>query len=716
MTETPYYRYLNRDGTWQGLQRRGLALRDGTLRLRSLPLAEEQASQTWRGLPLPMDPGGIAVASDGTVFFSEPEQHVIRRIDCKGHVGRLPCVAQGTAPGALTEPRGLAYVEGRGALVADSGNHRVQLLDAQTGQLLALWDADTLAGDDRDGAPPRPVAVAVATDGTIYVVDRDRRRVVKIGREGRLRPGFWYRVAASTQNGGETPLHDPLAVAIRPDGTEILILDGGSSPRVLAFDPDGSLIRPPLVLASVHHPMGLAVSDDALYLGDGDRVVEADPTEGIVGMAVGFRAPVAALALRGGAADQVLLVHSGSAGPPLPVKLEGAYVSSGLLWGGPFANPSARTEQWHRLSARISSIGDGTRVELLTSNTPYDPAMPCADRDSPWTQATPDSPDALVPGKPFDNLWVAVRFTGDGHSTAILEQLRIDFDHEGYDEYLPALYHRDPASRAYLHRLLAVFESGFETVEREIDLLPVRFDPEAAPRESLRWLAETIGSDFDAEWTEAIARNVIATAVERYGRRGTLAGLRDSIRALTGLDVRIEEPLREASWWVLPAKTDDEGVDARLGVSTRLVSAAPQGAVVGTSAVLHRSHLLTDDEFGEPLFADLAHRFTVRIAAGQIRCDADEAALRDVIEREKPGHTAYHLCVVRPGFRVGFQARLGIDAVVGAPETEPGRLGVPSDTGGLVLAGTPPGRLGQRSTVGQTTRLGTGALHSPTTR
>ena len=41
------------------------------------------------------------------------------------------------------------------------------------------------------------------------------------------------------------------------------------------------------------------------------------------------------------------------------------------------------------------------------------------------------------------------------------------------------------------------------------------------------------------------------------------------------------------------------------------------------------------------------------------------AALREVIDAEKPAHTDYHLCFVEPRLRVGFQARLGIDAIVG---------------------------------------------------
>ena len=35
------------------------------------------------------------------------------------------------------------------------------------------------------------------------------------------------------------------------------------------------------------------------------------------------------------------------------------------------------------------------------------------------------------------------------------------------------------------------------------------------------------------------------------------------------------------------------------------------------------------------------------------------------IDREKPAHTSYEICVVEPGIRVGYRARLGIDTLVG---------------------------------------------------
>jgi hypothetical protein len=69
-------------------------------------------------------------------------------------------------------------------------------------------------------------------------------------------------------------------------------------------------------------------------------------------------------------------------------------------------------------------------------------------------------------------------------------------------------------------------------------------------------------------------------------------------------------------------------------------------------------------DFGVPLFTDYAHLFTV-VVAGAKCCEAGQrAAVRAALDAEKPAHTDYHLCFADARMRVGFQARLGIDAIV----------------------------------------------------
>ena len=82
--------------------------------------------------------------------------------------------------------------------------------------------------------------------------------------------------------------------------------------------------------------------------------------------------------------------------------------------------------------------------------------------------------------------------------------------------------------------------------------------------------------------------------------------------------------------------------------------------------MIERSHLTTDAEYGAPAYDDVAHRFQVQMYAADVPDDEARRRVRAVIDREKPAHTSYHLCVIDARMRVGFQARLGVDAIVAA--------------------------------------------------
>ena len=132
-----------------------------------------------------------------------------------------------------------------------------------------------------------------------------------------------------------------------------------------------------------------------------------------------------------------------------------------------------------------------------------------------------------------------------------------------------------------------------------------------------------------------------------------------------------------------------------------LASAHPQGAVLGSTATLDQSHLISDSDYGLPLFVEVADRFSVMVYRGQLGCAETLEKVREVIEEEKPAHTDYHLCIVEPSLRVGYQARVGIDAVVGGGSLPTG-LG---DERGTILSGDAPGEVGINNRVGIDTRV-----------
>src|SRR5262249_3108456 len=60
-----------------------------------------------------------------------------------------------------------------------------------------------------------------------------------------------------------------------------------------------------------------------------------------------------------------------------------------------------------------------------------------------------------------------------------------------------------------------------------------------------------------------------------------------------------------------------------------------------------------------------ATRFTVFFPADPYRVETTRRQVAAVVEREKPAHTEATLCPVYPRFRVGVQATVGVDSVVG---------------------------------------------------
>ena len=689
-----HHRYLNLGGIWQDFDRVGLDLRgDGALELASLPLLDGAPPEGLAGLGPPEGLAGIVALPGGVVLFTDPDAHRLLMVDgCDPRRRPAPCL---TGPGdgleALRTPRGLAWHAGRRVvLVADSGNDRVLLLEP--GELRSVEEWRGLPGAS---------SVACDADGAVYVVTAADGVVVKLDALGRHDDAFAARLA------GAPPLH---AAEVAVAGRHVIVCDTGGRVHVLAptgrrdLDWDSGLAA----------PLGLAAGGATVLLGDnGANVLAVFARAGWRrGDARGYAGPVAAVALdgRGG-----VLVLPGSGESPVRLSAAGAHGARGLLWGGPFRSPDDTTAPRHLLRATVTAAA-GAHVQLAVCEQaaggtppPVDPeaADPFADPRWKAIPVAPDATETLFAGEPLDEVFVGLLLTGDGLASAALHQIRIDFAHTTWLQYLPALYSRDAEAEDQLARLLTVFESASDRVQAAIDGLPALFTPDAAPADWLPWLAGWLALELPEGWGVEKRRAAIADAFAANARRGTPAGLREAVRERAGIDVVIEEPVLQSSLWLLPAgdSTDAELALSALGSTTRLAPAEPQGAVVGTTAVVDGSYLVPQENYATPLFEDVAHQFTVRVYRGASYSDDAAATARAVLDAERPAHTTYHLCVVEPAMRVGVQARLGIDAIV-AGDPEPTLL---DDTGdaALVLAGPPAGRLGVGTRIGLT-HLGDG--------
>ena len=369
---------------------------------------------------------------------------------------------------------------------------------------------------------------------------------------------------------------------------------------------------------------------------------------------------------------------------------------------------------------QAGALPPGSHVQLFTyisdTNTPPPdfgslPANSSGINLTPvntWRAAPVDSLDFLVLHDPAPFLWLGGVLRGDGTGSPALEQMRLEYDHDSWLRYLPAIYRGDETNASFLARMLALLESLLHDDEELIQDLPRLFDSGAAPAAGspgswLDWLAGWLDFHLEGTWSEEAKRQALAEAFSLHRRRGTIEGLRRLIQLYTGAVARIEEPARFASLWCLEQTST-------LGFNTMLAPAQAQGAVVGTSAILDQSHLITDADYGAPLFEDVAHLFCVQVYAADFGNPTTMTRISQLLDQEKPAHTEYHLCPIQPRMRVGFQARLGLDTIVGGPAPglvlgEPQLLGL--DT---VLSGTPEGHpkqgvVGQGARIGQSTRL-----------
>lgn len=753
------YFFLNREDRWPGFEWDGLELgKDGALCLSSLPMFSGALPDAVKNAPAPDGPAGLALDCFGNLYFSgdpgdsragrQPDRDRVSRIlGCDGSSAPLPCLGgSGAQATQFSQPRGLLVPHGLQSLfVADSGNHRIQIFDLKTLQLIRILGTNFPAAMPQPGSGPgefnTPWTLAGDSQENIFVVDYGNQRVQKFSRSGEVVPSFWDNARTSS-------LQQPSDIAVREqDGATWIFVLEPSSGKIFVFDQDGNPARDAqgetlqIGQQPLQQPMGLAVAGNALYVGDNARRrilrFVIGPKIKFVGEALGYDGPVAALLLDGKGG---LLAHPGGAASPAPLQAQAGYCSQGILQG-PAIEVAGRKVVWHRLQSLIEPLRKNAHLDLFVytscdkNDAPAQSDLAAPFSDPKWNSASyapnVDVTDVFIGsqgtkstgGKAAKYLWVGALFSGDGSVSPVLRQLRAEFDYPTYDQHLPAIYRDQADCGQFLLRLLSLFESFNQEVEDEIGAIPALFDPKAAPENFLVWLAGLLGLDLDQNWDQQKQRRIIAEIFRLSGRRGTPAGLRESLRLFAGVDAVIEEPILHASWWALPGAAESccescaahansagerwQGAGTSiLGWTTMLAPAQPEGAVVGTSSDLDQSHLITNDDFGSPLFQDVAYRFMVNVYRGQIMCESVLPRIRAVVEQEKPAHTAYELCVIEPRFRVGFQSRVGIDTVV-AGQQRSLALGSEQLLGEVtVLAGDAVSRLGMETRLGVTTRLG----------
>jgi phage tail-like protein len=107
----------------------------------------------------------------------------------------------------------------------------------------------------------------------------------------------------------------------------------------------------------------------------------------------------------------------------------------------------------------------------------------------------------------------------------------------GTVDRLPGLYQEDGLAA----RLCGALDCGLAPVVVTLDNFPAYLDPATTPDDMLGWLAEWVGLSLVAGHSVQRQRELVAAGVELLRWRGTVRGVRDSIRLVAELEPEVSE-------------------------------------------------------------------------------------------------------------------------------------------------------------------------------
>jgi phage tail-like protein len=203
-----------------------------------------------------------------------------------------------------------------------------------------------------------------------------------------------------------------------------------------------------------------------------------------------------------------------------------------------------------------------------------------------------------------------------------------------YTELLPAIYRRsDAIGRNFVRDLCWLLEHIFGRITDQLDQIHMYFDPHECPEEFLPWLASWTAMVVDMDWPIEKKRAICKSAVNLYGMRGTVKGLKLFLKTFTGHEPRIFENV----WPFKGFRIETEGL---IGVD---------------SVILPPVHTARCFIVEMPVkFQDVSPEMVIRI--------------HNIIQQEKPANTHYYLRFavetqgehLRDFFHIGLRSGIGI--------------------------------------------------------
>lgn len=286
------------------------------------------------------------------------------------------------------------------------------------------------------------------------------------------------------------------------------------------------------------------------------------------------------------------------------------------------------------------------------------------------------------------SLKVKIKLMGTGQASPEIYGFRVYASRFSYiTNYLPQLYwenlfspEADKLGAAtppdFMERFVNNFEGVLTNIEDRIAHSYLLTDPRTTPEESLEWLANWLGFEFEHAMPESTRRKLLQHANDLYRWHGTVRGLKLALEIVTngavssGEIVVIEDyKLRRTFATILGADLDDEDDPLTTAAVISGNSYIGDTMFLGDEdksnkefLALYSTDLKTSEEEQDAidaLFDDLANRVTVFVH-NEVE-PQDMGLIEQVARKEIPAHVELKVIQASYPFLVGMASLVGVD-------------------------------------------------------
>lgn len=149
--------------------------------------------------------------------------------------------------------------------------------------------------------------------------------------------------------------------------------------------------------------------------------------------------------------------------------------------------------QWHRIILH-GQVPGGTSLQVATytAEALKTPEQIFALPEELWEtrqtiyQVEPEGWDGLIRSGGGRYLWLRLQFKGNGVATPAVQSIQIEFPRVSLRRYLPAVFGEDPSGANFTDRFLSLFDTALRRIETTLDQQARLFDPLSAPANANR--------------------------------------------------------------------------------------------------------------------------------------------------------------------------------------------------------------------------------------